>query len=137
MCIPHTIYSIKIYIVKKTIYCFIFPNWHQKFYHNFKWFWRIIYEDFNGGPVVKTEFPLQGAQVRFLVRELRSLMLCSQRIISVILYTCFSCTIDSWTTLVWTSRVYLCTDFFQNIYHQLFLYSGTSSLDYTNNGSQT
>ena len=53
-----------------------------------------------------------GAHVRFLVKELISYMLCSQRIISVILYKCFSCTTDPWTTLLWTSRVYLCTIFF-------------------------
>ena len=41
------------YIVKKIIYCFIFPNWHKKL-SNFKWFQRIIYEDFPGGSVVKT-----------------------------------------------------------------------------------
>ena len=31
--------------------------------------------DFPGGPVVKTELPMQEAQVRFLLRELRTHML--------------------------------------------------------------
>ena len=34
----------------------------------------MIYRDFPGNPVVKTALPLQGAQVRSLVEELRSCM---------------------------------------------------------------
>ena len=37
------------------------------------------YQEFPGGPVVRTLLPLQRVWVPFLVRELRFCMLCSQK----------------------------------------------------------
>ena len=51
----HTICSIKIFtILPKKLYTVLYFQIDIKKLSNFKWFQRIIYEDFPGGPVVKT-----------------------------------------------------------------------------------
>ena len=41
-----------------------------------EWIKKFCYGDFPCGPVVKTALPMRGTQVPFLVRKLRSHMLC-------------------------------------------------------------